>query len=342
MSRRYGRLLATTLAAVLVVGVAGCSSDDKGKDKAGAGPAKIENVTYVTAFGAVGRDAFAWVAKEKGYFKDAGFEVDIQQGKGTDPNLTLLVGGKAQFASLDLTGIMINNGNDKFKGVKAIGTVHQQTLVSIMAPADGPIKSPKDLEGKKIGMATATVNQLLLPAYAKLAGFDASKVTVQDVPNTGLGPALAANQVDGISTFLISQGGIETVAKKKMTVLPYSDFLRDLYGNAIIVTDEYLKKDKEGAKRFREACMRALKYSIEHPEEAADIMVKAVGAAANKAAAVQEIKLMAPYVTTGSGVFGEISRDRANKAIAILQGAGLIKPGLKAEDSINFDLVPKA
>jgi NitT/TauT family transport system substrate-binding protein len=113
-------------------------------------------------------------------------------------------------------------------------------------------------------------------------------------------------------------------------VLPYSEYLRDLYGNALIVTDDYLKKDPAGTKRFRDALLKALKFSIEHPDEAADIMVKEVGAAANKAAAVGEIKLMTPYVTSGSGVFGEITKDRMNKA------------GLKPEDSVAFDLVPKA
>lgn len=38
------------------------------------------------------------------------------------------------------------------------------------------ITSPKDLEGKKVGAATGSVNQLLFPAYAKLAGIDATKV----------------------------------------------------------------------------------------------------------------------------------------------------------------------
>ncbi|GAA0933023.1 ABC transporter substrate-binding protein [Virgisporangium aurantiacum] len=340
MSRRYGRLLAATLAAVLTVGVAGCGDDDK-KNEANAASGKIEKVTYITAFGAVGRDALAWVAKDKGYFKDAGFDVDIQLGTGSDANLAKLTGNAAQFGSLDLTAIMINNGNGKFKNVKAIGAFHQQTLVSIMAPQDGTIKSPKDLEGKKVGMATASVNQLLFPAYAKLAGIDPGKVTVQDVPNTGLAAALAANQVDAVSTFLIGQGGIEAGSKKKMNVMPYSDFLRDLYGNAIVVTDDYLKKNKEGTKRMRDALLKALKYTIDHPEEAADIMIKEQKAAV-KASAVSEIKLMTPYTTTGSGVFGDINKDKVNKAIAILQGAGLIKADLKAEDSVAFDMVPKA
>ena len=342
MSIRYGRLLAATLTAVLAVGAAGCSSGDDDKNEANAAPGKIEKVTYLTAFGAVGRDAFAWVAQEKGYFKEAGFEVDIQLGAGTDPNLTKLTGGQAQFGSLDMTGIMINAGNGKFKGIKAIGTVHQQTLVSIIALEDGTVKSPKDLEGKKLGAATGSVNQLLFPAYAKLAGFDDKKVEFVNLQPAGIAGALASKQVDAVSTFLISKGTMETAAKgTKAVVLPYSDFLRDLYGNGIIVSDEYLKKDPEGTKRFRDAILKALKYTIENPEEAADIMIKSQKAA-KKEAAVGEIKLMTPYVTAGGGAFGGLDKDRATRAIAILQGAGLIPAGLKAEEIVNFDMTPKA
>ena len=75
MTRRYRALLAAALAVVLAVATVGCCSDDG--DEAGAGGnGKLDKVTYLTAFGAVGRDAFAWVAQEKGYFKEAGFEVD--------------------------------------------------------------------------------------------------------------------------------------------------------------------------------------------------------------------------------------------------------------------------
>ena len=78
MAKRSRTLVVTLLAAALAV--TGCSgSDDKSGDPTGK---ETDKVAYITAFGAVGRDAFAWVAKEKGYFAEAGIEVDIKEGAG--------------------------------------------------------------------------------------------------------------------------------------------------------------------------------------------------------------------------------------------------------------------
>jgi len=121
MIRRYRTVLGAALALALAAGTVGCSSDDG--DKAGANGKQVEKITYLTAFGAVGRDAFAWVAQEKGYFKEAGFDVNIQLGAGTDPNLKAITAGQAQFGSLDMTGVMIQAGKGAFTGVRAIATV---------------------------------------------------------------------------------------------------------------------------------------------------------------------------------------------------------------------------
>jgi NitT/TauT family transport system substrate-binding protein len=338
MTRRF-RVLAAALAAALAFAASGCGSDDKEPAGNTGTPDKI---TYLTAFGAVGRDAFAWVAQEKGYFRDAGFEVKIELGAGTDPNLKAITAGQAQFGSLDLTGVMIQAGKGAFKDVRGIATVHQQTLVSIIALEGGGITAPRDLEGKKLGAATATVNQLLFPAYARLAGFDGNKVTWVNTQPAQVPALLASGQVNAVSTFLIGRGGIEKAAGgKKSVVLPYSDYLSDLYGNAIITTAAIADGKSDMAKRFRDAMLRALKYTIEHPEEAAEIMNKAQPAA-DKAAAVSEIKLMTPYVTFGGGTLGALDEQRAARAIAILQGAGLIPSGLTPKDVIDFDLTPKA
>ena len=83
---------------VLVVAVGGCGADES------ATPRNSDRVTYVTAFGAVGRDAFVWVAARKGYFARAGIDVTIQNGAGNVQNLRMIKTNQAQFGALDFTG----------------------------------------------------------------------------------------------------------------------------------------------------------------------------------------------------------------------------------------------
>ncbi|MGI5212027.1 ABC transporter substrate-binding protein [Plantactinospora sp. CA-290183] len=339
---RRTRVLAAGLLATVLITASGCTGSDDGEGDAAGGTA--DKVTYLTTFGASGRDAFAFVAKEKGYFKEAGIDVDIQLGSATGENVKALTAGKAQFANLDLIGAWILAGTnaeykDKFKTIAA---VHQQSLVAIFALEGSGITSPRDLAGKKIGAAANSVNQLLFPAYAQLAGVDNKTVqwingTPQQVP--GL---LASGQVDAVSTFLISRSGIEKAAGKKTVLLPYNDYLSDLFGNGIAATTSVVNDNPDLCKRFREALMKGLQYTIEHPDEAAEILFKAQPAA-NVAAAKGEITSMTPYVAPAGGApIGSMDEQRVAKALAIMQGSGLVKEPLTPESVVAFDLTPKA
>jgi NitT/TauT family transport system substrate-binding protein len=338
--RRFRAGAATVLVAALAVALSGCSSADKSTNKAGAAPDKV---TYLTAFGAAGRDAFAWVAQEKGYFKDAHLDVTIQLGAATGENLKAVAAGQAQFANLDLIGAWILAGQGTYKDFRTIAVIHQQTLVSIITLEGAGITRPKDLEGKKIGAATGSVNQLLFPAYAKLAGIDPTKVQWQNSQPAQLPALLAGKQVDALSTFLIGQKGIEKAAGKKSVILPYSEYLSDLVGNGLITSGKIAKDNPDLATRFRDASLRGLKYTIDHPDEAAQILKKAQPAA-DITAATGEITLMTPYVTSsGSNAsLGSINQPRVARAIAILQGGGLIPAGLTPDAVVDFNLTPKA
>jgi NitT/TauT family transport system substrate-binding protein len=335
------RMIALVVAAVACSALTGCS----GSENTSGG--SLDHVTYLTAFGAAGRDAFAWIAAEKGYLGAAGIDARIELGKATGENLKAMTSGKAQFANLDLTGAMIASfarENTGFKDVRAVLAVHQHTLVSIMSMEGSGIASPKDLEGKTVAAAANGVNQLLFPGYAKLAGVDARKVRWAAVQPVQLGNSLASGKVDALSTFLIGRPTIEKATlqarHKKVIVLPYSDYLPDLFGNAVIARSDLIKRDPDLVARFRGALLKALQYTIAHPDEAAALLhAKQPATAAD--AAVGEIKLMTPFVTAtdkGSTV-GAIDRARLARAIVGLQKLGLIQPGVTPEDVVDFDVM---
>jgi NitT/TauT family transport system substrate-binding protein len=325
-------------AAVLMV-ASGCSGSDD-KDDVSAG--KTDKVTYVTAFGAVGRDAFAWVAKEKGFFKDAGIDIDIQKGAGTVPNLTMIKSGQAQFTTLDFTGAVIQAGTGKFTDWRAIAAIHQQTLVSIMTTKDTGITKPSDLAGKTIATASGSVSEFLFPAYAKLAGVDPATVKMQGAQTTALNGLMAQRKVDALSTFLLSKKALETASKKEVVVMPYSDYLKDLYGNAIIAKPELIAGNPDLVKRFTAAALKGLQYTIDNPEEAATIMNKAEPTAAVPAA-IGEIQAMKPYVPPPGGApLGHLDQQQVARGIAVLQETGLMSGTLTPEQVADFTVVPGA
>jgi len=342
MSRRF-RVLSAVIVTVALAVTSGCSSGaDDASASSPSGGGKTAKVTYVTAFGAVGRDAFVWLAKEKGFFREAGIDIDIQKGAGNVQNLTAIKADQAQFAALDFTGAAIQAGNGAFKEWRAVAAVHQQTLVAIMTTKDTGINVPSDLTGKTIAAGDKSVSQLLFPAYARLAGIDPAKVTLKGVQTTALTGLMAKRQVDALSTFLLSKKGLEIASKKEVTVLPYSKYLGDLYGNAIITKPSLISSDPDLVKRFVGAAMKGLQYTIDHPDEAAAIMNKAEPSAAIPAA-VGEIEAMKPYsIAPSGGQLGSMDEQRVAKSIAVLTGSGLIPAGLTPTDVVDFSFTPKA
>ncbi|GID30333.1 ABC transporter substrate-binding protein [Paractinoplanes brasiliensis] len=336
---RGSRALAATLLAAVLVTASACSSSDDGSSGGGAS-GELKKITYVTAFGALGRDSFAWVAKEKGFFKDAGFDVDIQKGAGTTQNLSMIKSGQAQFAAMDFSGAEVVAGQGKFTDWRAVAAVHQRTLVAIMTTKDTGISKPADLVGKKVATGKGSVSELLFPAYAKLAGFDNKKVTIQPVQATALNQLMAKRQTDALSTFLLSKNALETVAKKDVVVLPYSDFLSDLFGNVIVAPSSLIASDKDQVKRFVDAAMKGLQYTLDHPEEAAQIMNKFEQASAVPAA-VAEINAMKPYSSSVNGAaLGHMDQDRVARSIAALQGNGVMPTGLTPDKVADFSFIP--
>ncbi|MCT2276414.1 ABC transporter substrate-binding protein [Micromonospora chalcea] len=341
--RRLTRTVAAAALATALALVGGCSSDsDKSESGSGNGGA-LEKVTYLTSFGNFGRDSYAWVAKDKGFFKEAGFDVDIKPGQGTGSVIQTITGGQAQFGPIDLTGGILQLGNGLAKDFVAVAAIQQRTMAAIVTVEGKNIATPKDLEGKKLADTPSSVVRNLFPTYARLAGIDGSKVTWVNGEAQSLMPMLGSGSVDGIGQFVVGQPTVETVTKKKPVILPYSNVMQDLYGNALITSTKLAKEKPEMVKKFTAALLKGLEYSLANPDEAAEILKKNVPAAV-PAAASAELQLMAAYVrSSNSGTaIGTLDSGRVAKSIALLKGAGALKQDLTPDQIIDFNLAPKA
>ncbi|MFI7076673.1 ABC transporter substrate-binding protein [Micromonospora sp. NPDC049903] len=339
--RRLTRTVAAATMATALALVSACSSgSDDADENVGS---SLEQVTYLTSFGNFGRDSYAWVAKEKGFFKDAGFDVEIKPGQGTNGVIQTIVGGQAQFGPIDLTGGLLQLGNGEAKDFVAVAAIQQRTMAAIATVEGTGISTPKDLEGKKLADAPGSVVRNLFPTYARLAGIDYEKVTwVNSDPQSLMG-TLAAGSVDGIGQFVVGQPTIEAVTKKKAVLLPYSNVMQDLYGMVLITSKQIATDKPDMVKRFTEALLKGLEYALEHPQEAAEILAKNVEAVV-PAAAAAELELMAGYVrSSNSGTaLGALDSGRVAKSIAILRGAGALKSDLSPDQIVDFNLAPKA
>lgn len=324
--------------ATAVATVAGCDRDRPSQPAGG----RTDRVTYLTGFGVSGRESHAWVAQAKGFFAEAGLEVAIEPGAAGDSNHQILAAGKAQFAGVDASGAFIRYGRGADTSFQIVAAVQQTTLLSIVTLDGNRINSPRDLEGRRIGVGTGAAPKTLFPAYAKLAGVDAAKVTWIDSTPQQLTPLLVAGQVDAIGLFVVGTPAVEKAARRKTVVLPYSTYISDLYGTVLVTPKALVEHDPDLVRRFTGALLRGLAYAIEHPDEAGQILHRAAPTQ-DPAVAAQEMTLMRPYALPARGAsVGVLDPSRVARCIAVLQSLALIPPGLTGEQLVRFDLLGAA
>jgi NitT/TauT family transport system substrate-binding protein len=253
----------------------------------------MDKVTYVTGFGTFGRDSYAWLAAQKGYFREAGLQVTIQPGTGTENNLKALASGKAQFAALDFSAAIVHIGATSDTGFRAVAAIQQRTVVAIMTLTGTGISRPADLPGHTIAEPGGAASKTLFPAYARLAGIDPDKVRWIDATPQQLPTLLAAGRVDAIGQFVVGAPAIERAASgRRAVMLPYSDYLTDLYGNVLVTPTTLTTRSPDLVRRFSTALMKGLAYTIAHPDEAGQILHQAQPTT-DAATAAAEVRLMA-------------------------------------------------
>lgn len=329
---RRGLMAGTAALAASQLLVAGCGG---GTTKS---PAAADEVTYLTGLGSTGREAFAWVADAKGFFADENIKVTIKAGQAGDSNLKLLAAGKAQFAAIDYSGAVVRAGTGKFDGVRVISVVYAKTLIAIMSLASSGIRSPRDLVGRQIAQATGAVPRTLFPAYARLAGLDTAQINSvgwHEAQGTALPQLLKARRVDGIGQFVPGEPAIQAAVKgAEIAVLPYAHYLGDLYGN-VIVSPTAISTDLQA--RFVRAAWRGLRYAVDHPDEAGDILHTAVPIA-TAAVAAAELRLLTGYV-----ISPVVDRGLVARSIALMQSVGQIPATAIDPTAVaNFDIAPVA
>lgn len=307
-------------------------------------PRGATEVTYLTSFSTFGRDAYVYVAQEKGFFTEAGLDVTINPGSGTVDVLKLVGGGRADFGIADLTGTMITVAKEKLP-VTAVAAIHQRTVAAIVALDGGAIARPPDLAGKTIGDPPGSTIKLMFPLYAREVGIDPATVRFVPAAPPALPQLLVSGQVDGIGQFVVGKPLIEAAAKgREAVVLPYGDVLPDLYGNVLVTSKELAGDDPELVRRFSDALFKGLRYAIDHPDEAGEILRK-YQPTQNAGVAAAELKLMAAYCEPDgfTGPLGAVEESRVSTIIELLGEAGVVPEGaLSPDDLVTFGLVPRS
>lgn len=241
----------------------------------GGGSASAEKVTFVLDWIPYGKHAPFYVSLDKGYFKEAGLDVDIVRGSGSGDTVKVVNAERAEYGFADIGSLIIVRGQGG--AVKMVAMVHHKSLHVIYALRGSGISRPKDLEGKKVGAVPGEATHALFPSLAVKNGVDQNKVEFTHTAFAVKVPSLLAGKVDAVVSFVTDLPSYTKAAKgvgKEIVPILYSDFGVDIYSSGVLVTDRRLKERSNEVKGFVQAVLRGLAWSVENPDPASDIFVK--------------------------------------------------------------------
>jgi NitT/TauT family transport system substrate-binding protein len=252
--------LAVAVAAVLVA--AGSSAQDK----------RLKKVVFAvtTKDISVGHSAHSSIPVALGYWKDEGLDVAVTSVEGSAAGLQQLGGGNINVVSLGPEEIVI--GREKGVKIKGFYLQAREIIYRIVAPADGPIQSVRELKGKVIGVPSLASGAVpFAKAVIASAGVDPEK----DVKFLAVGVgapgaiALQQKQVEALALWDTLQASLENrglVFRRLDTPIVF-----EMIGQTLAARDDYIAEHADVLVGFARGIAKATLFGLTNPEAAVRI-----------------------------------------------------------------------
>ena len=248
-----------------------------GSDEADPAQGQLEEITFVLDWTPNTNHTGLYVAIEKGYFTEAGLNVEVIQPP-EDGAVALVASGKAQFGVSFQDSLAPAFSGDDPMPVTAVAAVIQHNTSGIISRAGEGMDHPKGLEGKRYATWDMDVEKATLRDVMEADGGDFELVELIPSTVTDEVSALRSGSVDAIWIFYGWAGvacetaGLETDYFEFAQIDPVFDY----YTPVIIGGNTWLEENPETARAFLAALSRGYVYAAENPREAADMLMDAV------------------------------------------------------------------
>lgn len=202
-----------------------------------------------------------YAAKEKGFYKDAGLDVEILQGNALNPPVNTVLRGKADFG---VTGSDILNSFINKEPVVVVSVIFQHSPYVFMTLSDRKINSPSDLAGKTI-MVSEDQGGKLLKALLLDEGIPIDSVNIID--HSWQIQDLVNGKADAQSAYLTVEPQIMRKMGHQVSLINPINYGIDFYGDLLFTTVKMANSHPRVVEKFNEASLKGWQYAMAHPEE---------------------------------------------------------------------------
>ncbi|MFJ7726606.1 ABC transporter substrate-binding protein [Neobacillus sp. NPDC097160] len=324
------------MVSLLLLLVSACGKEDAEQTSSRA--AKLQKVSLMLDWYPNAVHSFLFTAKEKGYFKEQGLDVDIQMPADTNDPLRLVAADKIDMAISYQPEVLVARSENI--PVQSIAAIVRHPLNQLMVEADSAIQSPKDLAGKTIGYPTIPLDEAIIQTMVDSDGGDAKKVKMVDV-DWDLIPAMASKRTDALMGGFINHEKLllEKEGHPIRTLNPADYGVPDYYELVLVASEKGLKRKKDVYKKFIEAITKGQKYVADHPEEGLSLLMKHEDKTSPLEGDIESksLEILLPLMDAKEKPFGYQDPETWEKVAQWLKTTKMIKSGVKAGDAfINF------
>jgi len=289
-----------------------------------------------------------FVAIDRGYFKAEGLDVTIDAA-AADPQdaIKLLTTGHYDLAVSDMN-LLIELRDQAATGIKAMFVVFDKPPAAIIARRSRGIAAPGDLAGKTLGAPAGEPASARWPIFAKTTGIDMAKVRTENIGRTVRDPMLASGEVDAVTgsaftTYVdLKERG---VPQDDLVVWLMADYGVELYGDAIMASENFVAEKPDALRGFLRAYVKGLQDTVRDPAGAIESVLRR-GDGAKKDVELARLRMaiadniVTPAVHTGG--FGAVDPARFAAALDQLALIYSFKAKDKAIDSFDPSFLPPA
>ena len=219
------------------------------------------------------------MAADGGYFKKVGLNVVLENSAGAADVVEKVASGKVDFGLADLPALIAHNAKNPQTPLTAFYLVNERSPLSVMSLSERNIRTPKDLEGKRIGAPVGDAGRAMFALFAAAAGINTSLIQWVDVEAQFRESRLMMGEVDAITGFFTAAHFLELqgVPAENIQIIKFSDVGVNLYSLALFARTDYLASKPVQAEALTSAINHALKDTISKPEKALAFMPARIG-----------------------------------------------------------------
>lgn len=300
-----------------------------------------EKLSVRLDFSPWGVHAAMHLAKHKGWFKDAGLDVEIQDGRGSGNTLQLVNAGQADVGQIQLG--LLPQARDNGAQVKGFAGWGRHTDLAVLVDKDSPISKVSDFAGKTLVVFASSPWAPYIDYWLKQGGLDRTKTTVTFVDPAALWGTYTAKRADGLMSTEPSAVPVAAASRPSKAILAEDvGVAYPSYG--LIATEKTIESRKAALAKLVEIQAKAWAYLRDGKiEEGVDAIVKQrPDAKLDRTALAEQIRLTIAFFDTPATrgkPLGWQAEEDWNAALKGLETAGALKPGWKSSNYYTNDFI---